>query len=169
MKELTHLNNLNNYLIRTHLTMDSIQKNITTLISKKISDFGLFLAKKNENEFTLEQMNNYIKDYVSEVAEEYKPVKVKRAKNVDRPKRLLTSYIVFCNILRPSIKQHHPDLTTTEVTRLMGAAWRLKAGSPKEGDDDFAEQLKVLTIPSDADIEEKREDDADKADAAASL
>jgi hypothetical protein len=136
--------------------MEVIQKNVSALIIKKVSEFGVYLATKNEEEFTLEELNGHLQQYVTELAEQFKSSKkTKKGKksatsdDEEKPKRAPSAYIVFCGALRPLIKEQFPTLKTTEVTKLMGAAWRKKEGKDaKDGDEDFDEKLDLLDIDS---------------------
>lgn len=54
-----------------------------------------------------------------------KPTKKRRSRKKDpaAPKGACTAYIMFCNTNRKSIKDEHPDMSSTEITKVMGSRW----------------------------------------------
>jgi hypothetical protein len=135
--------------------MESIQKTVHAHVVKTVSNFGLYLTKqgKDNQVFTLEELTAQLQSYVETLNEEFKAKKGKKkvatsSSDEEKPARELSPYMKFCKELRPRIKENFADLKTTDVTKLMGAAWRKVEGTVKDGDDVFNDQLDELDIYS---------------------
>lgn len=64
------------------------------------------------------------------------PVKMKKLKDPNKPKRAKTSFIFFCNEQRPKIRKSKPSLKLSEVMKQLGADWKkLSNGKRKKYQD----------------------------------
>ena len=68
----------------------------------------------------------------------YDKIKKKEA----RPKRPMSSYLCFCNATRPSIKAESPDLSMTDIAKVLGQRWKAVAQKDRKKYVKQAEKLK---------------------------
>lgn len=50
-------------------------------------------------------------------------LKLKKFKDPDKPKRAKTSYLYFCEEMRPGVKEKHPDLKLGGTMKELGKMW----------------------------------------------
>jgi len=73
-------------------------------------------------------------DRVDELIERYldKNTKLKPKRDPNKPKKPKTSYILFCNDTRASIKNKNPDISFTEMNQTLGSQWQSQSEEIKE-------------------------------------
>ena len=49
------------------------------------------------------------------------------------PKRPQNAYLLFCNLEREKVKLQHPEMTKTEVNKLLGERWKAMPKENKTG------------------------------------
>jgi hypothetical protein len=69
--------------------------------------------------------------------------KRKRARDMNAPKQPLTGYVRFLNDRREKLRADHPNLTFSEITKLLGAEWTKLAPNEKQHYLDQAEKDKA--------------------------
>ena len=64
-------------------------------------------------------------DKVEELTEKFlgKPVKFKKRKDPNLPKRPLSAYFYFCKDARPKLKAKHPEIKLVDFSKLLGKIW----------------------------------------------
>jgi hypothetical protein len=50
--------------------------------------------------------------------------KLKAMKDPNKPKRARTSYLFFCNEMRPKIKEEYPKFKMVDLSRKLGEVWK---------------------------------------------
>ena len=60
----------------------------------------------------------------------------------DKPKRGLSSYMIFGNHIRPILTKENPDLKITEIMKLIGEKWNALNDKEKKKYQDLAEKDK---------------------------
>jgi|LakMenEpi03Aug12_release.lakeMendotaPanAssembly.Ray.scaffolds.fasta_scaffold279676_2 hypothetical protein len=78
---------------------------------------------------TLEDSKQYTKSDIQKIYNEYskkggKGKRVKKEKDPNAPKKEPNNYMNWCNANRAEYKSKNPEAKPTELTKLMGAAWR---------------------------------------------
>jgi hypothetical protein len=90
------------------------------------------------------------------------PAKVtlpKKPKDTNAPKRSKTSYFLFLDSVRAQTKAEHPNLSTTETAKLLGAKWKAMSDAEKAP---FSAKAKALKAAYAEDVERyKKTDDAE--------
>ena len=72
-----------------------------------------------------------------------KPVKLKKFKDPNKPKRAKTSYLYFCEEMRPGVKNKNPDLKMGGVMKELGKMWKELNEQGKQKYIDLHEQDKI--------------------------
>lgn len=87
-------------------------------------------------------------DSTAELIEKYltKPKAVKRKVDPNKPKKAPTSYILFCNEQRESVKKSNPDSKMPEILRLLGKQWGALTDKKKEKYVAMAEKAKKAKV-----------------------
>ncbi len=64
-------------------------------------------------------------DAIDELIEKFlgKPLKFKKRKDPNLPKKALSSYIFFCKERRQAIQESNPDMKMTQVSAKLGEIW----------------------------------------------
>jgi uncharacterized protein (DUF736 family) len=92
-------------------------------ISEKDKKYYENLASKEKSRY-----QNEIKDNPPQRKEK----STKKEKVIDdKPKRPLSSYIIFCSNMRSNIKSENPSFGPKEVTKKLGEVWRSLSDSEK--------------------------------------
>ena len=84
-------------------------------------------------------------DRIDELKEKYLDdahTKLKAKRDPNKPKRPLSSYVLFCNDMREELKEKHPELTFGEMNKALGKKW--KEYENKEKYDTLAEEHKII-------------------------
>merc|ERR1712013_130410 len=87
------------------------------------------------------------------------PAKVtlpKKPKDTNAPKRPKTSYFLFLDSVRAQTKAEHPNLSTTETAKLLGAKWKAMSEEEKAP---FSAKAKTLKAAYAEDVERYKETD----------
>eukprot|EP00124_Ichthyophonus_hoferi_P002302 Ihof_evm5s151 gene=Ihof_evmTU5s151 len=66
------------------------------------------------------------------VSGEKKKKKEKRAKDLNAPKKPLSTYMMFCNEIRDTTKAANPELSMTELVKKMSEEWKLISEDQKQ-------------------------------------
>ena len=72
-----------------------------------------------------------------------KPLKMKKFKDPNKPKRAKTSYLYFCEEMRPGVKSQNPDLKLGGVMKELGKMWRELSEEDKEKYNKLYEEDKI--------------------------
>ena len=64
-------------------------------------------------------------DKVEELTEKFlgKPVKFKKRKDPNHPKKPASAYLFFCKTMRGVIQETHPELKMTDISKVLGKKW----------------------------------------------
>ena len=64
-------------------------------------------------------------DKVEELTEKFlgKPVKFKKRKDPNHPKKPVSAYLFFCKTMRGVIQETHPELKMTDISKVLGKKW----------------------------------------------
>jgi len=64
-------------------------------------------------------------DQIDSLTEKFigEPLKLKKFKDPDKPKRAKTSYLYFCEEMRPRVKEDNPDLKLGGTMKVLGKMW----------------------------------------------
>lgn len=98
-----------------------------------------------------ERYQDEVKDNPPQKKEKKEKVTKKEKVNEDKPKRPLSTYIVFCSKMRAEIKSENPSFGPKEVTKRLGEVWRslsdnekarYKADSPSEEEEEVKPKAK---------------------------
>ena len=68
---------------------------------------------------------------------------LQETKDKNLPKKGKSSYIIFCSVIRESIKKDNPSLKATEITVEMGRRWREMSDTQKESYVKLADEDKL--------------------------
>ena len=66
-------------------------------------------------------------DRIDELKEKYlddSHTKLKAKRDPNKPKRPLSSYVLFCNDMRPELKLTKPELSFGEMNKALGQMWK---------------------------------------------
>ncbi|KAJ5075158.1 high mobility group protein dsp1 [Anaeramoeba ignava] len=63
-------------------------------------------------------------------------------KNLQKPKRPLSAYFIFCRENREIIKQQNPNMRAVELTKQLAEIWKSLTDEEKQIYQDQAQQLK---------------------------
>uniref|UniRef100_A0A6C0KAC4 HMG box domain-containing protein n=1 Tax=viral metagenome TaxID=1070528 RepID=A0A6C0KAC4_9ZZZZ len=64
--------------------------------------------------------------------------RVKKNRPADAPKRHVSSYIHYSNIVRAAIKEENPDADMKDMSKLIGSSWRALGDQEKKKYNDIA-------------------------------
>lgn len=114
-------------------------------ISEKDKKYYESLASKEKSRYQDE-----VKDNPPQKNGKKEKVSKKQASTEDKPKRPLSSYIVFCSKMRSEIKSENPSFGPKEVTKRLGEVWRglsdSEKASYKASSEDVEEEEEVEEI-----------------------
>lgn len=77
------------------------------------------------------QKEAYVPPVYASVSKGKKGKKSKNGKDLDKPKRPRTAYLLFAEDCRGRLKKSHPALNFTETSRLVSKEWKELADSKK--------------------------------------
>ena len=98
-------------------------KELSKLLNEMVANVSksvVELSESNLEDLTEEKVQSIIMSSIETV---YKKEEVKKVK-AKRPKQALTSYILFCNANRASVKEENSDLDPKDITRKLASMWK---------------------------------------------
>lgn len=72
-----------------------------------------------------------------------KSLKLKKFKDPNKPKRAKTSYLYFCQEMRPTVKSKNPDLKLGGVMKELGKMWGKLSDKEKEKYEELYQEDKI--------------------------
>lgn len=130
-------------------------KELSKLLDEMVANVSksvVELSVSETEEITEEKVQSIIMSSIESV---YKKEEVKKVK-AKRPKQALTSYILFCNANRASVKEENGDLDPKDITRKLASMWKELSDEEKQPFIDEskreAEKLKAESSNSDEEV-----------------
>lgn len=134
MTAQTNMNKINEYVIYF----------ITQMVEQDM-DIGEITSEWYENE-TQQKFKELVMDLAKTMVpkEKKEKKKTKSPKDPNKPRRGKSAYIIFCSEERENVKNEMPtDTKPTEITRELGARWKMLSASKKKDDIERMERLKT--------------------------
>lgn len=87
-----------------------------------------------------------VQDRHEELAEKFlgKPMKIKKRKDPDMPKKPLSSFLFFCSDNRENVRKNEPDLSMGGVMKELGKKWKTITDKQRVKYDNQAKEAKVI-------------------------
>mmetsp|Transcript_4381 Transcript_4381/g.9317 ORF Transcript_4381/g.9317 Transcript_4381/m.9317 type:complete len:356 (-) Transcript_4381:154-1221(-) len=98
--------------------------------SKKVGELWRQMSKEERKVWDEKAKDDKVR-YMAEKAVYTGPWKVKKIKDSRRPERPMSAFIHYAQVMRPKVREESPDLKTTEITKLLGARWRVATDEEK--------------------------------------
>ena len=112
--------------------------NNTALINELWYDSHRNLIVKIATELdSVDKIDSLVEKFLS------KPIKIKKFKDPNRPKRPKTSYLYFCEEKRPLVKNQHPEFKVGEIMKELGKMWKELPEDDKAKYNDLYQQDKA--------------------------
>jgi hypothetical protein len=112
----------------TSVSLDNALSSILELVLKTVEN-----DKKHTKAFSSEDFKEKIRTSLTSLVP-----KTKKARDPNVPKRPPTSYFLFCNEKRESVKKKNPALKNTDISKELGKAWTSLSEKEKKKYSDLA-------------------------------
>ena len=104
---------------------DKISKQLSEVLNKVLTE----KTEKSKIESVLKQWANKKEDIIKFVNSSNQ--KLKKKKDPSAPKKWSTAYLLFCMDNRNKVKESHPSIVATEITKELGKLWKVISPSDK--------------------------------------
>jgi hypothetical protein len=129
---------------------------LTTLLGSVLSEGDLAKVVS-----TLEAHSSQLQKTINNRSNQ--DAKKMRVKDPNAPKRNKSSYLLFCEERREHIKKNNPDISATQIIRILGADWKTVSASDKarfeamalKDKSRFEAEMKVYVPPTDLETRTK--------------
>jgi hypothetical protein len=116
-------------------------KELSKLLNEMVSDASKSILEMKDD-ISEEKVQTAILKSIEAVYNKEQEVKKKKAK---REKQALTSYIIYCNKFRPSVKESNPDMDPKDITRTLAEMWnKLTEEQKKPYVDESKRQAEII-------------------------
>ena len=129
------------------MSSNMISENITQLFINLLNEQPEKKGRINVVDMIERLNSDEVQEAMKKIVEDSKPKKVKilkekKIKDENAPKRAKSAYMIFCDKKRQDIKDSNPDMKMSDISKLLGSAWKEISPEKKEKYNKKAEKEK---------------------------